>query len=271
MSDQEFLTARPCSITGHAGSYRRVLPVSLERLCENVLDWEHLPHVHAGSFRAIRCLDAGSGGWRAAVVHATGRESVLELSLDRVCGRWITCIRDGVGAGTEIWTSATPVHERRVDIVVDFFVPEPDEAKRSALGAAYARHYARLYDEDVAMMTERQRQLERRIDRAREHERTLVVGRRSTLTLPMNVVVGGREFVLANVGGQLAAFPRQCPHQLGPLEATRLHGGVVTCPWHGDRFDVLTGANLSGRACRLSHLPQIVETEAGEVQLVATH
>ena len=36
----------------HVGSYRRRLPVSLVRMYENALDWEHLPHLHESSFSA---------------------------------------------------------------------------------------------------------------------------------------------------------------------------------------------------------------------------
>ena len=35
------------------GSYVRDLGASVERLFENALDWEHLPHVHLGSFALI--------------------------------------------------------------------------------------------------------------------------------------------------------------------------------------------------------------------------
>ena len=271
MNDQEFLPPHPGSVLLHAGTYRRVLPVSLERLYENALDWEHLPHLHHGSFVSVQCLGAGARGWRAAVTHVNGRDSVLELTLERDCRRWITRTTEGFGAGSEIWTHAFPVTGERVDIVVDFFIPEPDEGRRTELGRAYGDYYARLYDEDVAMMTERQRQLDRRIDRARDHARTLVLGQRDALALPMNIVLGGREFVLAEVEGCLAAFPRQCPHQLGPLSAEHLEGRVVTCPWHGDRFDVLSGANLSGRGCRLEQLPRIQVNDTGRVELTACH
>jgi nitrite reductase/ring-hydroxylating ferredoxin subunit len=278
MPDHEFIAPRAGrtahedrSAVPHAGSYRRVLPVSLERLYENALDWEHLPHLHASSFAEVRCLDAGTWGWRAAVTARKGRDAVIELVLERACRRWITRTLDGFGAGTEIWTHACPVSQERVDIVVDFFIPGLDAARRAEVGEAYARAYARLYDEDVAMMTERQRQLQRRLDRARDHERTLVLGPRGKLDLPMEIVLGGRAFVLAEVEGALAAFPRQCPHQLGPLGAEALVGRVVTCPWHGDRFDVRSGENLSGRNCRFSHLPELDVDADGNVRAIATH
>jgi nitrite reductase/ring-hydroxylating ferredoxin subunit len=271
MTDHDFVPARPGSILPHAGTYRRVLPVTLERLYENALDWEHLPHLHHGSFTSVRCLDAGASAWRAAVTHGNGRDAVIELSLDRDCRRWVTRAVEGFGAGSEIWTHAFPLARGRVEILVDFFLPEVDEARRARLGRSYADYYARLYDEDVAMMTERQHQLDRRIDRARNDDRTLVLGQPDALVLPMDIVLGGREFVLAEVEGALAAFPRQCPHQLGPLSADGLEGRVVICPWHGDRFDVVSGANLSGRGCRLLHLPEIRVDQRGCVTLTASH
>ena len=271
MPEQQFISPAPGSVLPHAGTYQRVLPVSLERLYENALDWEHLPHLHASSFASVRCLDAGPWGWRAAVTDADGSETVLTLVLDRACRRWITRAVEGFGAGAEIWTHAFPIAAQRVDIVVDFFVPGLEGERLRRAGEAYGRYYARLYDEDVAMMTERQRELDRRLDRAREHDRSVDLGPRDALALPTNVWLGGREFVLAEVEGALAAFPSRCPHQLGPLTAQQLEGRVVTCPWHGDRFDVKSGANLSGRPCRLSHLPEVVVDAAGRVRVTATH
>jgi len=271
MPDHTFHAARDDSRLPHAGTYRRVLPVSLERLYENALDWEHLPHVHGASFAGIRSLAVGPAGWRAAVTAADGRESVLELALERDHRRWITRVADGFGAGAEIWTHAFLVDPARVDIVVDFFVPGLAATDRLRVGESYARLYARLYDEDVAMMTERQRQLDRRLERARDAERTLVLGLRNELALPLDITVGGREFVLADVEGTLVAFPRQCPHQLGPLSAAGLRGRVVKCPWHGDRFDVLTGANLSGRCTKLAHLPEVRVDGYGRVEIHAVH
>lgn len=283
MPDHQILPPLAGSAVSHAGGYRRVLPVSLERLYENALDWAHLPHVHASSFARIRCLGAGAWGWRAAVTGADGGEQVIELRLDRVCRRWITRTWQGDGAGepagepdagtspaAEIWTHAFPVAARRVDVVVDFFLPGMEPAARARAGQALARRYARLYDEDVAMMVERQRQLDRRIDRARDGERECDLGLRSELTLPLEFTLGGREFVLAEVEGSLTAFPRQCPHMLGPLTGADLEGAVVSCPWHGYRFDVRDGRNLSGHGCRLSHLPQ-VRVEEGRVRVSAVH
>ena len=70
MPDHEIIEAFPSSQLPHVGTYRRVLPVSLVRMYENALDWEHLPHVHESSFKSIECLDAGPWGWRAITVRS---------------------------------------------------------------------------------------------------------------------------------------------------------------------------------------------------------
>ena len=55
------------------------------------------------------------------------------------------------------------------------------------------------------------------------------------------VAVGERELALFNVGGKFYATDNVCPHRGGPLGEGTLDGNVVTCPWHGWRFDVCTG------------------------------
>ena len=89
----------------HAGTYRRELPVSIERLYENAIDWEHLPYLHRGSFAQIECIDAGAWGFRARVwprPYNEQRSLVIQLLLDRELHRWITRTIAGPGTGTEI-------------------------------------------------------------------------------------------------------------------------------------------------------------------------
>ena len=50
MPDHAYQPPQPGSVVPHVGTYRRVLPVNLERMFENALDWEHLPHLHSSSF-----------------------------------------------------------------------------------------------------------------------------------------------------------------------------------------------------------------------------
>jgi nitrite reductase (NADH) small subunit len=52
----------------------------------------------------------------------------------------------------------------------------------------------------------------------------------------------GQIVALFNVDGQFYALDGICSHQGGPLGKGRLDAGIVTCPWHGRRIDVRTGA-----------------------------
>jgi nitrite reductase/ring-hydroxylating ferredoxin subunit len=246
----------------HVGTYRRVLPVSLDRLYENALDWEHLPHVHSHSFASIECDASGPWGWRAHVVDASGRTFTLELRLDRECRRWITRTLAGDNAGSEIWTHAFATAPRRTDIVVDFFVPGVAADDRERIGVAFNRLYRALYDEDVAMMTERQRQIDLRIETQRDGA-ALALGPVGALSLPMHVEFDGRAYIVAQGRGGLIAHVARCPHQLGPLEAAV--DGVVRCPWHGYRFDAVSGECLTGQPCRLPPSPRVSVREGGIV------
>lgn len=261
----EYLPPFAGSRVDHIGTYRRTLPVSLERMYENALDWEHLPHLHASSFSSMECLDAGAWGWRASAVDAKGQTNVLELRLDRSCRRWITRTLEGANHGAEIWTHVFVNEPRQLDIVVDFFVPGVPEEAREKVGMAYARAYEVLYDEDVWMMSERQQQIDRRIDSMNSEDR-LELEWPAADSLPLEVELSGRKFMLNRHAQQWVVYPAACPHQLGPLAGDINEAGEVTCPWHGYTFDVRSGECTSGSHCRFGQVPQVAE-EDGRVLL----
>jgi nitrite reductase/ring-hydroxylating ferredoxin subunit len=64
------------------------------------------------------------------------------------------------------------------------------------------------------------------------------------------VNVEDRVVAIFNVGGTIHAIGGSCTHRGGPLGEGRLDGSIVTCPWHGSRFDVTTGSVLSPPAVR---------------------
>jgi nitrite reductase/ring-hydroxylating ferredoxin subunit len=260
MPDHEFLSASRGSRIDHVGTYRRVLPTNLTRMYENALDWEHLPFVHSSSFSSIDCVDAGPWGWRAEVVNARGQRSMLELRLDKKLRRWITRNLEGPSVGAEIWTHVFERGPNELELNIDFFVPDVPEDARDKVGTAYAKAYEVLYDEDVAMMVERQRQLDRRIE-SRRDDQPLVVGDVDTLKLPMQVDFRGRAIVVNRIGEDFAAYPAVCPHQSGPLDQADLEQSIVRCPWHGYEFDVFTGNCVSGHSCRLSQLPVVTVSD----------
>ena len=241
----------------HVGTYKRTVPVNLERMYENALDWQHLPHLHNSSFEDIECIDAGGWGWRCRSIDAKGRESVLELSLDKSCRRWITRNLEGPSKGAEIWTHVFVSGERSLDLVIDFFIPGVAEEAREKVGLAYASAYEILYDEDVWMMSERQNRLDQRLDTL-DTTSTLEIAVPDVTQLPLAVDLSGRSFQLNRLAEEWVIYPSDCPHQLGPLREMD-EQGHVTCPWHGYEFDVRSG-EASNAACRFGQRPKITES-----------
>ena len=62
--------------------------------------------------------------------------------------------------------------------------------------------------------------------------------------------VNGKRIGLFNVEGTLYAIDDTCTHRGGPLSEGELNGNQVSCPWHGARFDVTSGSELSPPATR---------------------
>ena len=57
------------------------------------------------------------------------------------------------------------------------------------------------------------------------------------------VQVAGQDVLLVKTKGVLFACERECPHQFAPLEGALLKEvGRLSCPRHGYRFDLATGA-----------------------------
>ena len=239
----------------HSGTYRRELPVSIGRLYENAIDWAHLPYLHRNSFAQIECADAGVWGFRARVwpqPYNERRSVVFELRLDPELQRWITSTLDGPGTGTEVWTHAFSLAECQTLVVVDFFVPGVDEARRIEIGRFYTNLYSRLYDEDVLMMSERQAQLDASRARVAENSASKVLGSLAEVRgrLPITIDSGGGKFCIFDSRGELVAYSAVCPHLLGPLGESKVRDGIVECPWYGYAYDIrmrkcVTGANLS--------------------------
>jgi 3-phenylpropionate/trans-cinnamate dioxygenase ferredoxin subunit len=58
------------------------------------------------------------------------------------------------------------------------------------------------------------------------------------------VEVEGQKIALFRVDGAFYALSDTCTHRGGPLSEGELEGAEVTCPWHGAKFDIRTGAVL---------------------------
>jgi nitrite reductase/ring-hydroxylating ferredoxin subunit len=153
-----------------------------------------------------------------------------------------------------------------LDIVVDFYVPDVPVEAKDKVGRAYATAYEQLYDEDVAMMVERQQQLDLRVE-GFDRSETLRLEAASELILPTLVKLSQRSFVLNQIAGEWVAYSAQCPHQMGPLIDSPIVEGEVRCPWHGFTFNVLTGECTSGAVCQLTEAPLVAEASDGTLLL----
>ena len=140
-------------------TYRRTLHASLERVWENVLDWEHLPWLHRSAFAAAELVEQTPEMWRAWVTLTPaerGKRALIEIQTDMPNLRYWSRTRDGQGAGSEVLTMLSPVDERTTIIVVEFRTPPLLPEKAQAVGTAYLQLYQRLWDEDERMMMRKQ-------------------------------------------------------------------------------------------------------------------
>lgn len=206
------------------GHYRREFAVSIERLFENALDWEHLPHLHGQSFSAIEILAADRNGWRSTVTLNDGQTMILDLAL--TASGWVTRTESDGELLSEIRTIADAAGPERCTVSVSFHVAGQFAKRDAAAGAYYEQLYATLYDDDERMMIAR---TEAKRRSGAERHRT-------------------RDVTLAD--GRTYAIPLYCPHQALPLDAEPDEAGILTCPWHGYRFDVATGTCVSGQDSR---------------------
>jgi nitrite reductase/ring-hydroxylating ferredoxin subunit len=81
------------------------------------------------------------------------------------------------------------------------------------------------------------------------------------------VMTDGRELALFNVGGKFYCLDNVCPHRGGPLAEGTLDGNVVTCPWHGWRFDVTTGVSPVVPTAKVEKFDCVVEGNDVKVKL----
>ena len=81
------------------------------------------------------------------------------------------------------------------------------------------------------------------------------------------VAVGNEEIALFRVQDQMCALANACPHHGGPIGDGALDGKIVTCPWHGWEFNVLTGKNPVNPNIGVKTYPVRVTGDDVEVEL----
>jgi len=254
--------------------YERTVEVSLERVWENVHDWEHLPWLHRGSFSGIELEEAGPWGWRAQVKSGLGEAQetrLIELRRDPHRDLYHTRTLEGPGKGSDTVVTLASRGAHRTDVRVEFWLPIADAAQARAFGAALEALYTQLWDEDEEMMLRRQRV----VDAGRQgEERTappnLSLGAWDDLSerLPLVLTTERGEYRVVETASGYFAHPTLCPHLGGPLEQATLEDDHVVCPWHGYRFSLANGRAADGRRCRMKPPPRVERGAHGEAELV---
>lgn len=79
--------------------------------------------------------------------------------------------------------------------------------------------------------------------------------------------VDGEEIVLCRVDGGVCALHGICTHEDLPLDGGTVEDGVLTCPWHGARYDVRTGRVLALPAVRFLRVYRSRLDENGRVRV----
>jgi phenylpropionate dioxygenase-like ring-hydroxylating dioxygenase large terminal subunit len=201
--------------------YDRRVRASLERVWENVFDWEHLPWLHPETFGHVRFLGTTPTGYRAETSLSTmpaRTPFVIEVDADRAAGVYHSRTIDGPGTGTDVFTRLVAADAHATDVRVAFLAPGVDPDRSGRIGDRLVATYALLWDQDEAMMIRRQALVDGRLP---ARERTV------------------------HIAGAACSFSTVCPHLGGPLDDAPVGAdGVVACPWHGYRFDVRTGRRV---------------------------
>ena len=77
--------------------------------------------------------------------------------------------------------------------------------------------------------------------------------------------VKGNSVAVWNLGGNFQAFQNVCPHRGGPVGEGELEGNIITCPWHGWSFDLVSGVNTMNPAAKLNKYE--VKVENNQIQV----
>ncbi|MGY4113521.1 NifU family protein [Aeribacillus pallidus] len=69
------------------------------------------------------------------------------------------------------------------------------------------------------------------------------------------------DVLLVRLEGKVMVFRNQCPHMGMSLDGGLVDNSIITCPWHGFRFDLSTGECMTAPHVQLEPFPVRVEDE----------
>jgi NAD(P)H-dependent nitrite reductase small subunit len=82
-----------------------------------------------------------------------------------------------------------------------------------------------------------------------------------------SIDMDGVSIALFKVGDKIYAIDNVCPHKGGALAEGGLKECVVTCPWHGWKFDVTTGAMSSNPSIKVKSYPVKLQGSTISIQI----
>lgn len=243
--------------------YKRTIRANLDRVWENVLDWEHLPWLHESSFDYIELDEAGEWGWRAW--SNAEHSEYIELCIDRGNSRYVARTYKVDTQLSEIWTELEG-HGETTKIQVSFLLANIRDEGKEKIGKLMLDAYTQLWNEDEVMMMQRQI----RLDEPIVTDSILDLGPARNLKLPMTVKFSNKNWRILDIDGELFVHAADCPHLRGPLGDAVQKDSEIMCPWHGYRFSVESGECISpvGANCKLPTAPTIDHMENGTVRLI---
>ena len=53
--------------------------------------------------------------------------------------------------------------------------------------------------------------------------------------------VNGESIIIINLNGKFYAYRNECSHMELELTDSEIEGNILTCPWHGAKFNIETG------------------------------
>lgn len=239
-------------------TYKRVVAANIERVWENVLDWEHLPWLHNTSFDFVEIDEGGDWGWRTW--SNPEHTASVELCVNRSESEYVARSYQGDQQISEIWTHLAP-QDQNTEITVTFDLPDVAPTQVEKMGQIMLGLYTKLWDEDESMMQQRQNRLQQKFSEAQnEDKKELKLPK--PLTLPRTVTLGRNDWTLRQGTDGMIIHSAVCPHLLGPLdESIELNNNQVRCPWHGYAFDVSTGQCIEpmNAQCALKRPPELID------------
>lgn len=81
------------------------------------------------------------------------------------------------------------------------------------------------------------------------------------------VEINGVWIALFNVEGTFYAIDNACPHAGGPLGEGTLCETVVTCPWHGWKFSIVSGQRIDNPEFEVACCPVRIKGEFVQIAL----